>query len=166
MRITLDLSPEFASVILELFSAEARRDANWFRENSERNSIYGRNSQYLRRAQAMENLLDQLTANSSLCQKESTMQPDKTARKPWNQGGGLPQIFRIDDLVRVRQDGAAPSDWCGDWARAPLRIVGTLKDEFRPGRVCYFVQAEGEKQREFDPMAEDWLEDTSDAGQS
>ena len=78
---------------------------------------------------------------------------------PWNSDrGGLPQLFRIDDIVQVRQDGSAPHDWSGKWARVPLRIVGTLKDEHRPGRVCYFVLAEGEKTREHDPMAEDWLE--------
>lgn len=39
-----------------------------------------------------------------------------------------------------------------------LTIVGTLKDEHRHGRVCYFVHPEGDECREHDPMAEDWLE--------
>ena len=74
---------------------------------------------------------------------------------------GLPQIFRIGDIVRVRQDGNAPSSWCSDWTDVPLRIVGTLIDNDRPGRVCYFIHADGDARREHDPMAEDWLEKMS-----
>lgn len=87
------------------------------------------------------------------------MSTDKTTdRRPWNVGQGLPQVFRIGDVVKVRQDGSAPYDWCGDWSSVRLRIVGTLRDEHRSGRVCYFVHAEDSDVREHDPMAEDWLE--------
>lgn len=89
--------------------------------------------------------------------------PNENTREPWNTDrGGLPQIFRIGDFVQVRQDGAAPSEWCCDWARIRLRIVGTIIDESVSGRVAYFIHAEGDSRREHDPMSEDWLEAATD----
>lgn len=93
------------------------------------------------------------------CVEESmTVQKTTPERGPWNVGMGLPQVFRLGDIVRVRQDGGAPPEWCYDWAIVRLKIVGTLIDERQPGRVRYFVHAEDSKWREHDPMAEDWLE--------
>lgn len=87
------------------------------------------------------------------------MTESQTTREPWNADrGGLPQIFRIGDFVHVRQDGSAPHEWCYDWARIRLRIVGTIIDENVPGHVAYFIHAEGDSKREHDPMSEDWLE--------
>lgn len=83
------------------------------------------------------------------------------SRTPWNVGNGLPQKFRLGDMVRVRQDGSVPGRWACDWADIRLQIVGTLRHEERPGRVCYFVQAEDSRILDHDPMAEDWLEGVS-----
>jgi hypothetical protein len=75
-------------------------------------------------------------------------------RTPWNAGSGcLPQIFRIGDVVQVRQDGSAPADLFG----ARLRIIGVGVDESCPGRVCYRVHNDGATLT-MGWMREDWLE--------
>lgn len=81
-----------------------------------------------------------------------------TDRTPWNAGNGcLPQLFRIGDIVRMRQDGSAPR-WSADWADVRLLVIGAMKDELHPGRVCYLVFDARHKDRSHAPFEEDLLE--------
>lgn len=78
-------------------------------------------------------------------------------RIPWNAGRGLPQLFRLGDIVRVRRDLTEPV-WLHEWNDALFCIIGVKRDDKRPGRVCYLVHEKDDTVPWFDPWAEDWLE--------